>query len=363
MQQRSYSSSDLTSTTLGVLFIGVLTASSLWVVLPFLSALLWATMIVISTWRLLLFVQSKLGGRRGPAAAVMTVVLLLVLVIPLGMAVGALMGNIDDILAKSNSLQTLQVPPPPEWVARLPIQGPELSAKWQRLSDQGPGSLSAALTPYASGTLRWLAARIGGVGGMILQFLLIVIISVVLYMNGETAARGIRRFATRLAGANGDRAAVLAAATIRGVATAVIITAMIQTAIAGTGLLIASVPGAGVLIAVALILNLCQLGPWLVMLPVLAWKFYTGDSLWGTVLLAFTVVAGTIDNFIRPVLIKKGADLPLLLIFGGVIGGIIGFGFMGIFIGPVILAVTFVLVSDWVDGQLEEKKEAGARSA
>jgi predicted PurR-regulated permease PerM len=269
-------------------------------------------------------------------------------------------GNIDTIIAKADSLREFQVPPPPAWVATLPVRGPRLSAEWQRLSEESPGSLSARMTPYFGRAVRWLAAQIGGVGGMILQFLLIVIISVVLYLNGETAARGVRRFANRVAGANGERAAVLAAATIRGVALAVIVTAIIQTAIAGTGLVVASVPGAWVLAAVALIFNLAQLGPWLVMLPAVAWKFYTGDSSWGFVLLAFTFVAGTIDNVVRPLLIRKGADLPLLLIFAGVIGGILSLGFMGIFVGPVILAVTFVLVREWVNTQPEAEKEAVA---
>jgi predicted PurR-regulated permease PerM len=348
MQQDSSPSSDLTRTTLAVLCIGALTVSSAWILRPFLSALLWATMIVISTWTLLLSLQSRVGGRRGLATAFMTVALLLVLVIPLSLAVGALIGNIDSIIAKANSLQQRQLPPPPDWVARIPVQGPSLSAEWQRLSEEGPGSLSARITPYAGRALRWLAAQIGGVGGMILQFLLIVIISVILYLNGEIAARGVCRFAFRLAGANGEKAALLAAATIRGVATAVIVTAIVQTTIAGAGLVIASVPFAWLLAAVALIFNLAQLGPWLVMLPAVAWKFYNDDSFWGFILLAFTLVAGTIDNFLRPLLIRKGADLPLLLIFAGVIGGIIGFGFMGIFVGPVILAVTFVLLREWV---------------
>jgi predicted PurR-regulated permease PerM len=359
MQQDSYSRRDLTRATLGVLFIGALTVSTAWIARPFLFALLWATMIVISTWRLLLEIQSKLGGRRGLATAVMTVALLLVLVIPLSLAVGALIGNVDSIVASASSLQQFQVPPPPAWIARLPIEGPRLSAEWQRLSEEGAGSLSARMTPYAGRALRWLAAQIGGVGGMILQFLLIVIISVILYLNGETAARGVRRFATRLAGENGERAAILAAATIRGVAIAVIVTALAQTTIAGAGLVIASVPGAWLLAAVILILNLAQLGPWLVMLPAVAWKFYSGDSFLGLVLLAFALVAGTIDNFLRPLLIRKGADLPLLLIFAGVIGGIIGFGLMGIFIGPVILAVSFVLLRDWVENEPRAGKEAG----
>jgi predicted PurR-regulated permease PerM len=144
------------------------------------------------------------------------------------------------------------------------------------------------------------------------------------------------------------------------VALAVIVTASVQTTIAGAGLVIASVPGAGLLAAVTLIFHLAQLGPWLVMLPVTAWKFYNGDAFGGLVLLAFTVVAGTIDNFLRPLLIRKGADLPLLLIFAGVIGGIISFGFMGIFVGPVIFAVSFVLLRDWVANEQKAEKAAGA---
>ncbi len=353
-QKDYYPSADLTRSTLAVLFVVALIVFSAWIALPFLSATLWAVMIVISTWPLLIGLQSKLGGRRGLATAAMIVALLLVLVVPLSLAVGALIGNMDTIVAKVDSLKTLQLPPPPDWVARIPIRGPELSAEWQRAVAEGPGSLSARIAPYGGIGLRWLAERAGGVAGIVLQFLLTVVISAVLYVNGETAARGVRRFAKRLAGSNGDRAAVLASATIRGVAMGVILTAILQTIIATAGLLIASIPGTWFLAAAILILSLAQLGPVLVMIPALVWKFHSGDSIGGFVLLlAFTLVACTIDNFLRPFLIRKGTDLPLLLIFAGVIGGMISFGVMGIFVGPVILAVTYALLREWVDTQPE----------
>src|SRR5262245_48838870 len=198
-QKDLYSSRDLTRSTLAVLFVVALIFFSGWIALPFLSATLWATMIVISTWPLLIGLQAKLGGRRGLATAVMTVAMLLVLVAPLSLAVGALVGHMDTIVAKANSLKTLQLPPPPDWVARIPIQGPKWSAEWQRLAAEGPGSLSAWIAPYGGRVMQWFATRVGGIGGMILQFLLTVIISAILYMNGETAARGVRRFAKRLA--------------------------------------------------------------------------------------------------------------------------------------------------------------------
>src|SRR3954463_5369051 len=187
MMQLSFTGGrDLTKTKLGVLFIGALTVSTVSIMHVFLPALLWATMIVISTWALFLALASRVGGRRGIATAIMSAALLLVLLIPLGLALGALIDNIDTILAKANSLQHLQLPPPPQWLSRIPLQGPRLAAEWQQLFEQGPGSLSAWISPHAGRVLQWLAAQIGGIGGLILQFFLVVIISAILYVNGES---------------------------------------------------------------------------------------------------------------------------------------------------------------------------------
>jgi predicted PurR-regulated permease PerM len=193
---------------------------------------------------------------------------------------------------------------------------------------------------------------------MILQFLMTVIICAVLYTTGEAAARGVRKFATRLAGSNGDRAVLLAAGSIRGVAIGIVVTAVIQVLIAGAGLVIASIPGALLLSAVVLFLCLAQLGPALVMIPAVIWEFYTGPTLSGCILLVFALVSMTIDNVIRPILIRKGADLPLPLIFTGVIGGMIAMGIMGIFLGPVILAVTYDLLKAWVENPSEPDGDA-----
>jgi predicted PurR-regulated permease PerM len=110
------------------------------------------------------------------------------------------------------------------------------------------------------------------------------------------------------------------------------------------------------LTAVTLMLCLAQLGPWLVLIPSAVWVYWSGQPAWGTVLLVFSVFAGTIDNFLRPFLIRKGADLPLLLIFAGVIGGLIAFGIVGLFIGPVILAVTYTLLKAWVSDEVQEEE-------
>ena len=351
MVQASYSARDLTRTVLAVLCLGALVVSTVWIILPFLSALLWATTIVISTWPVLLRVEAALGGRRSLATAVMVIALMLVFVIPVTLSVAALLSNVNLVVEKIDALRTFMVPRPPEWIGTIPIVGPQVAAGWQRASTEGLAVFAAQLGPYARQFLEWSARRIGGMGAITLQFLLTVIISAVLYARGEAAGRGVSSFAYRLAGPNGERATILAAATVRAVATGVVVTAVAQSAVAGLGLALASVPAAGLLTAAILICCLAQLGPFLVGIPAVVWKFYIGDPVWASVLLVFIIVAGTMDNFLRPFLIRKGADLPMLLIIAGVIGGMLSFGVMGIFIGPVVLAVSYVLLREWVVNQ------------
>lgn len=328
-----------------------------------MSAILWATVIVISTWPMLLRLQARLWGKRGMAVTVMTVALLLLLLVPLGFVMGTLIGNIDHIVAWVGSLDKLVMPPAPEWLADVPLAGDKLVVTWNHLANQGPDGMRAQALPYAKAFLLWFTAQIGGAGAMILHFLMTVIVCAVLYTNGEAAARGARKFTFRLAGSKGDRAALLAAGSIRGVAMGIVVTALVQVLIAGTGLLIASTPRVPLLAAAILFLCLAQLGPALIMIPAVIWKFNTGSTLSGCVLLVFALVSIMIDNFLRPVLIRKGADLPLLLIFTGVIGGMIGMGIVGIFLGPVILAVSYNLLKEWVEDHSEPDENAAPSRA
>ena len=187
---------------------------------------------------------------------------------------------------------------------------------------------------------------------MLLQFLLVVVFSAILYASGEAGASTVLRFGRRLAGERGENSVILAGQAIRGVALGVGVTAIVQTVLGGIGLAIAGVPFAALLSAVMLMLCIAQLGPGLILFPAVGWMFWMGDTGWGSFLLVWSLVVASIDNFLRPVLIKKGADLPLLLIFAGVIGGMLGFGLIGLFIGPVALAVTYTLFEAWIDDDL-----------
>jgi predicted PurR-regulated permease PerM len=339
---------DITRSTLAVLFIGVLIAASFWILRPFLTALLWATTIVVATWPVMLAVQARLWAKRGLAVTVMTLLLLLLLIIPLSLAIVTILDRADRIAAGARSLATFTVPAPAEWAGRVPLVGPKLAARWADLAAMGPGGLSERLAPYARVIVSWLFAQAGSLLLMVVQFLLTVIISAVLYATGETAAAGVCRFARRLAGQHGENAAILAARAVRGVALGVVLTAIIQAALGGIGLAVSGVPGAALLTAVMFMLCVAQVGPLLVLIPSVVWLFYADQTVWGSIMVIWTIFVGTIDNVIRPILIKKGADLPLLLIFAGVIGGLIAFGIIGLFIGPVLLAVTYTLLGEWV---------------
>jgi predicted PurR-regulated permease PerM len=339
---------DLTRTILAILCIFLLIAGTLWVMRPFLAALIWATMIVVATWPLLKSLERRLGGRRALAVTVMTLGMLLLFVIPLWLAIGTIAEHATDIVSVVKKFFSTGLPRPPSWVATLPLIGEKINGVWAQLADAGTQGLLAKAEPYAAQTGTWVISRVGNIGGLLLQFLMIVIISAILYSSGEVAAHSVRRFGNRLAGERGVNSVLLAGGAIRGVALGVGITAIVQTVLGGIGLAIAGVPFATLLSALMLMFCIAQIGPSLVLFPAVGWMFWMGDTGWASFLLVWSIIVGTLDNFLRPMLIKKGADLPLLLIFAGVIGGMLGFGLIGIFIGPVVLAVTYTLLEAWM---------------
>ena len=356
--RNSLASYDIARITFAVLFIGALIAASFWVFKPFLTAFIWATIIVVATWPVLLKLQGWFWNKRGLAVAVMTVILLLILIIPLTLAILSIADSADEITERIKSMNTFAVPSMPGWVEKIPLVGKKIGVQWQEISALTPEELSARLTPYAKEALKWFIAKAGSIGMMILQFLLTVIIAAILYATGETAASGVRSFARRLAGQKGEETSVLAAKAVRGVALGVVLTAIIQSSLAGIGMAITGVPAVAILTAVSFMLCIAQIGPAIVLILSVIWLFYSGQTLWGSVLIVWSIPVLLLDNIIKPVLIKKGADLPLLLIFAGVIGGLIAFGVIGLFIGPVVLAVSHVLLKAWIFGDEPEKESS-----
>jgi predicted PurR-regulated permease PerM len=286
----------------------------------------------------------------------MSLLILMLLVVPLMLAIGTIVRHADDIVAQAAMISGFKVPAPPPWVANLPMVGERAAQLWEQAAAVGSVGLLSKLAPYADDIAKWFVSQAGSVGLVFVQFLLTVVLAALMYSDGERAALAVRRFGRRLAGVHGDNAVILAGQAIRGVALGVGITALVQSGLGGIGLAIAGVPFASLLTAVMLLLCIAQLGPGLVMFPAVGWLYWTGDTGWGTFLLIWSSVVVTMDNFLRPVLIKRGADLPLLLIFAGVIGGLLAFGLIGIFVGPVVLAVAYTLVGEWIKlGEAEAK--------
>lgn len=194
---------DLTRIFLAVLAIGGLIAATFWVLRPFLLATIWATMVVVATWPLMLRVQSFVRGKRALAVTVMVLFLLLVFVLPVSLAVGALVQNADVLSGWAKSLATFRLPAPPDWLAGLPLVGEKLAMLWQELAAGESDGLTARVAPYAGAATRWLFAQLGNVGLMSFHFLLTVLIAAIMYAGGEDAATMVLRFGRRLAGESG----------------------------------------------------------------------------------------------------------------------------------------------------------------
>ncbi len=340
--------SELTRTTLAVLFVAGLIGTSFWILWPFLPAVIWATTLVVATWPIMLRVQRRLWNRRGLAIAVMTIALLVMFVLPFWLAIATITQHFDRIAGWVMSLAAFKLPPPPHWLAGLPFFGQQAALFWANAATSGVEPLVARAAPYAGGAAAWFVSALGGFGILFVQFVLTVMIAVILYGSGEHAASLARRFGRRLAGERGEQSILLAGQAIRSVAVGVVVTALGQSVLGGVGLAVAGVPLATVLTAVMFMLCIAQLGPLPVLVPAVIWLYWSGELVWGTVLLVWSILLSTMDSVVRPLLIRKGAHLPVILLLAGVIGGLIAFGLVGIFLGPVVLAVGYTLLLSWM---------------
>jgi predicted PurR-regulated permease PerM len=352
---------DLARNTIGVLIMVTLIALTIWVLRPFLASTIWAAMIVIATWPVLTRAQHRLWRSRAAATTVMTLALLLLLVVPLALVIATIAANADALVAWAATASSFSMPPPPEWLARVPVVGARMVDGWQRLADSRLADLATSVAPYVVAAIVWLANTMKGFAVLTLQLLLTVGIAGVMYAKGEHAADALLKFGRRLAGDDGDRVIRLAGQAIRAVALGVVLTACVQAALAGLGLLLAGIPFAPVLTALAFVLCIAQIGPLLVLGPSVAWLFWAGATGTATLLLIWSVVVIPLDNVLRPILMTKGVDLPMLLMFTGVIGGLLAFGLIGIFVGPVVLAVVYTLLGTWIAAAPDPPAEATDR--
>lgn len=339
---------DLPRVILGCLAILFMLLISLWLLRPFLLSLVWAGLVVIATWPVMLKIQYWMGGRRAPAIFIMTLLLIAFFVFPLILMAGSLLDISEKInfWVSTGHLQSLLAT---EELRHIPFIGPQLYLRWQSIIADHGHELLAQLQPLLRHAAVSLFTQLGHLSQFLINVFIMLIISVLFYANGEVVGNGITRFAKRLAGDRGAMAVILGGQTVKAVASGIVVTAACQSTLGGIGLAVCGVPGATALSVLMFVLCLAQIGPALVMLPATAWMYWHGISGWASVLLVWSLIIGSMDNILRPLLIRRGADLPIILILSGVIGGLLTFGMVGLFIGPVVLAVSWRLLAIWVN--------------
>ncbi|NBA97335.1 AI-2E family transporter [Pseudomonas sp. R5(2019)] len=324
-----------------------LLGAGVWVMAPFISALLWGAILAFASWPLMRLLTRWLGGRETLAAALLTTLWILLVALPLVWLGFNLADHVRDATAFIRDVRVDGLPDAPHWLGGIPLVGERLLVIWNTIDEQG-AALLANIKPYLGQVGNWLLARSAQIGGGILELILSLVFVFFFYRDGPRLAAFTQRLLERLIGERAEYYLGLVAGTVQRVVNGVIGTAAAQAVLALIGFLIAGVPGALVLGIVTFLLSLIPMGPPLVWIPATAWLAWKGDygtaiflGIWGTF-----IISG-VDNVLKPYLISRGGNLPLVIVLLGVFGGLLAFGFIGLFIGPTLLAVAYSLLLDW----------------
>jgi predicted PurR-regulated permease PerM len=332
--------------------IGLIALLAVWcleIVRPFMLPLIWGVIIAIASYQGFVRLERGLGGHSRLAAILWTIVGLILVLGPVGTLAGVLVENVQTIAAHLRT-DGLHVPAPPDAIATWPFVGEPAHRFWS-LASSNLGAALAEIRTQIRALSVFLLAAIANAGLGMLQLVIAVIIAGVLLPQAEGAARAANAVAMRLAGERGPSLVTLAEATIRSVARGVLGTAMIQAVLAGVGLVVAGVPAAGLLAFVCLILCTVQIGPGLVLVPAMIYLFWNAETTTAILFTAWSIPVMLIDNVLKPLLMRSSVDVPTVIILIGVIGGLLAYGLIGVFLGPVIIALGYELFRAWVRGE------------
>ena len=339
--------SEQIALAIGLALLVILIAAAYLVVRPFLSSLLWGMILAIGTWPLYQRLRDGLGGRRTLAAALLVLLFAAILVVPLWMVGQGFVDHVNTLTQDIRQLLQQGPPPPPQWLHDVPFVGDRAVAFWDEIAQGGAKAmdlLRRSIQPVSS----WLLGAAGSIGQALGETTLSLIAVFFFYRDGESAAVSLLDLLTQVAGEQARRLLSVAHRTVQSVVYGIVGSALAQSILAGIGFSIAGIPGAFPLTVATFFVSLLPTGAFPVWLPVTIWVFAQDSTEWGIFLVAWNaLLTGQIDNFIKPYFIARGSPLPLLLVFIGVLGGAIAFGFLGLFLGPTVLAVLFVLMREW----------------
>jgi len=314
---------------------------------PFLSAILWAVILSFSTWPVYCWIEQAVRGRKGLAAGLMVGLVAVVLIGPLVFLGASLAEDVTALIEMVRHLLSQGPPHPPAWVAKLPVVGSPLHDRWQAMAGSG-AQLTTELMKYLMPLRDWALSSAANLGGGVLSLSLSVFIAFFFYRDGAALSGRLEALFDRVGGKQAPGLLRIAGNTIKSVVYGIIGAALAQGFLAGMGFLIAGVPGALLLGVLTCILSLIPIGPPLIWAPAAIWLFQTGETGWAVFLALWGGLAVSgVDNVIKPYFISQGSRLPFILVFLGVLGGVMAFGILGIFLGPTLLAIAYALFQEW----------------
>ncbi len=320
------------------------------IIRPFLVPSLWGLIIAIAFHPGYRRLTKALGGRSGLAATLLALGATAVLLVPAVLLGGSLVEGAASLVEQYETNGHLGVPPPPQWVAGLPLVGSGLETFWLQAAD----NLEAAVRgifPHIKLILNWLGEMVAGAGLGFVQFLFAIVISGVLLAHDRGARHAARALAHRLAGDRGLEFLALAAATVRSVTRGILGVAAIQATLAGLGWLAFGIPAAGLWALLALLLSVVQIGIFPLVIPILIYYFFHASTLAFVLFVIWNLIVAVVDNVLKPILLGRGLDVPMAVIFVGAIGGFLGSGIIGLFVGSVVLVIGYKLLLAWLSEQ------------
>ena len=327
--------------------IAVLVIGCMLVLQPFVTALLSAAIVCFSTWPAYKWLEGRLGGRRWLAALVMTLSLIVIIVLPLALLALTIADSVTPALEKLREFFAAGPPGPPAWLARIPLIGEYLDSAWREIAASKAvlnETLKKLLQPARQGLLQF--GLILGEG--VLQMTLATFIGYFFYRDGEALVAAARVATGRIVGQLMPELFLTVGGTIKSVVYGLLGTAIVQATVATLGFMIAGVPAAALLGAATFFLSLLPIGPPLIWGGAAVWLAYHDHLRWPILMSVYGFIGiSGIDNVVKPLLISRGSSLPFVLVFLGVFGGVIAFGFVGIFLGPTLLAVGLALAQRW----------------
>lgn len=339
----------------GVIALGLLGIGCAVVLWPFLSAILWAAVICYSTWPIYQRCERAVGGYRALAAIVMTLLVVLVVIAPFAVMVATLADSIGGLITALTHVLEQGPPAPPGWVKGLPILGERLAVYWASLAHNAPAFMIEL--QKLTGPITSIAVAGGTTFGIgLFETGLSVFITYFFYFHGRRMMAYTRDVGERFAGSRSRQLITVVEETVRGVIYGLIGTAIVQALFAGIGFWIAAVPQALLLACITFVMSFVPVGPAVVWGAVALWFLMQGATWWAVFITLWgLLLVSSIDNVLRPYLLGKSSNLPVLLALFGFLGGIFAFGLIGIFLGPTLLAIAYSLFTEWIAAEREER--------